>query len=56
MLEPADEGVGPGDQSRPGPVGVEVVEGEPAGAAVFDAGDVVLDPGVGAHIGVGPGG
>ena len=55
-MEPADEGVGERDEGEPGPVGVEVGEGETVGAAVFEAGDVVLDSGVGAYVCVGLGG
>ncbi len=53
MLEPADEGVGPGDERRPGAVGFEVGEREPLRTAGFESGDVVFDPGVGAHVAVG---
>ncbi len=53
MLEPADEGVGPGDESQPGAVGFVVGEREPLRTAGFESGDVVFDTGVGAHVAVG---
>ncbi len=55
-LEPADEVRGPTDQREPGLVGVEGPERHAAQPGVFEAGDVLFDVGVGAHVGVEGGG
>ena len=52
QLEPADQVGGETDQGQPGLVGVEVAEGEPFQAGRFEPADVVLDMGVGSHVGV----
>ena len=49
-LEPESQVVGEGDQRQPGSVGGQLLEREPLAAAVFEAGDVLLDPGVEAHV------
>ena len=52
QLEPAHHVGGVTDGGEPGPVGVEVAEGEPAQPGVLQAADVVFDVGVGAHGGI----
>ena len=53
QLEPADEVGSEADQGHLGPVGVEVGEGEPFESGGLEPADVVLDVGVGPHVGVG---
>lgn len=52
QLEPADEIGREAHHGEPCPVGVDIGEREPQQARIFEAGDVVLDVGVGAHVGV----
>lgn len=46
QLEPAHQVAGEADDGQPGPVGVEVGEGEPAQSGVLQPTDVVLDVGM----------
>lgn len=52
LSEPAHQSVGETHDGQPGSVGVDVGEREPTGTGVLQPFDIVLDMGVGPHVGV----